>query len=188
MTHPKAQRPLAVALLLGMSTLVAGCGFSTADELNVWLADQRKLHSASLNAMGAPQVFEAEAYLLTDRSDPFFRKGLVGEQPEPRGAASPARHASEYDFELAGERSELEKVSTDALQFKGTMSQDGVPVALVWANRQLHLVHLGDYLGPHHGKVLEITAKELRLRELLLDESGQWKPKATVLSVNEGSK
>ncbi len=188
MTPQQTPRPLALALVLGISTLLAACGFSTADELNAWLADQRKLHSASPLAAGVPQTFEAEAYLLTDRSDPFSGKRLTGEQLEPSGAASPAKHASEYDLELAGERRDLEKVSVDALEFKGTMSQDGVPVALVWANRQLHLVHLGDYLGPHHGKVLQISAKELRLRELFQDESGQWKPKATVLAVIEGSK
>jgi Tfp pilus assembly protein PilP len=112
----------------------------------------------------------------------------MGEPLVPKGVPSPVKHVSEYDLELAGERSDLEKVSTDALQFKGTMSQEGVPVALVWANRQLHLVHLGDYLGPHHGKVVQITARELRIRELLQDASGQLKPRATVLAVNEGSK
>jgi type IV pilus assembly protein PilP len=52
----------------------------------------------------------------------------------------------------------------------------------------LHQVKLGDYLGPNRGKVLQISAQEIRLRELLQDGSGQWAPKTTVLPLSGSGK
>jgi type IV pilus assembly protein PilP len=173
---------------LFLSMVLTACGFSTTDELNAWLASERKLHSATSLPITAPRVFEAEAYELAGQIDPFSSTRLPGDQTVSNSAPSPVKKDATYDLELAGERRDLEKVSLDALQFKGTLSQDGAPVALVWANRELHQVRLGDYLGPNRGKVLQISAQEIRLRELLQDGSGQWAPKTTVLALSGGRK
>ena len=171
-----------------LSMALTACGFSTTDELNAWLANERKLHSAASLPITAPRVFEAEAYELAGQIDPFSSTRLPGDQGVASSAPSPVKKDATYDLELAGERRDLEKVSLDAVQFKGTLSQDGAPVALVWANRKLHQVRLGDYLGPNRGKVLQISAQEIRLRELLQDGSGQWAPKTTVLALSGGGK
>jgi len=171
-----------------LSTALAACGFSTTDELNAWLASERKLHGAASLPINAPRIFEAEAYELAGQIDPFSSNRLTGEQGVSNSVSSPVKGDTTYDLELAGERRDLEKVSLDAVQFKGTLSQDGAPVALVWANRELHQVRLGDYLGPNRGKVLQISAQEIRLRELLQDGSGQWAPKTTVLTLSGSGK
>jgi type IV pilus assembly protein PilP len=171
-----------------LSTALTACGFSTTDELNAWLANERKLHSAASLPITAPRVFEAEAYEFAGQIDPFSSTRLPGDQGVASSAPSPVKKDATYDLELAGERRDLEKVSLDAVQFKGTLSQDGAPVALVWANRELHLVRLGDYLGPNRGKVLQISTQEIRLRELLQDGSGVWTPKTTVLALSGGGK
>jgi len=177
-----------IALQLFVSGLLAGCGLSTNDELNAWLANERKLHSAPPMPISAPHVFEPEAYLEAQQTDPFSGKHFKVEPGQPISALSFTKQSTAYDRELAAERGDLEKLPLEEMEFKGTMSQDGVPVALVWANRQLHLVKLGDYLGPNRGKVLQISAKELLLRELLQDASGQWKSKSTVVAVIGGPK
>ena len=171
-----------------LSTALASCGFSTTDELNAWLANERKLHSAASLPITAPRVFEAEPYELAGQIDPFSSSRLPGDQDVSSSVSTPVKRDATYDLELAGERRDLEKVSLDAVEFKGTLSQDGAPVALVWANRQLHQVKLGDYLGPNRGKVLQISAQEILLRELLQDGSGQWAPKTTVLALSGGGK
>jgi len=167
---------------------LSGCGFSTTDELNTWLANERKLHSAPSLPITAPHVFEAEPYVLTGQIDPFSRNRLSGEHDAPTIYSSPSKKGSAYDLELANERRDLEKVPLDSLEFKGTISQDGEPVALVWLHRQLHQVRLGDYLGPNRGKVLQISPQEILLRELEQDGSGQWTPKTTVLALSGGGK
>jgi type IV pilus assembly protein PilP len=179
-------RLLVLHVLLSMA--LVSCGFSTTDELNAWLANERKLQSAASLPITAPRVFEAEPYELAGQIDPFSSNRLTGDQDVSNSVSGPVKRDTTYDLELAGERRDLEKVSLDAVEFKGTLSQDGAPVALVWANRQLHQVKLGDYLGPNRGKVLQISAQEILLRELLQDGSGQWAPKTTVLALSGGGK
>jgi len=173
---------------LFLSTVLTACGFSTTDELNAWLASERKSHSATSLPITAPRVFEAEAYELAGQIDPFSSSRLPGDQTVSNSVSGPVKRDATYDLELAGERRDLEKVSLEAVEFKGTLAQDGAQVALVWANRELHLVRLGDYLGPNRGKVLQISAQEIRLRELLQDGSGQWAPKTTVLALSRDGK
>jgi type IV pilus assembly protein PilP len=167
---------------------LAACGFSNTEELNAWLANERKSNIAPSKSVNAPRVFEAESYMMAGEVDPFAGHRLTGDAGVPTRVVAPVKSVSVYDLELTGERRDLEKVSLDVLQFKGTLSQDGAPVALVWANRELHQVRLGDYLGPNRGKVLQISAQEIRLRELLQDGSGQWAPKTTVLALSGGGK
>jgi type IV pilus assembly protein PilP len=188
MKRNRMTRSRLLAGVVFVSMALASCGFSTTDELNAWLANERKLHSAASMPITAPRVFEAEPYELAGQIDPFSSNRLPGDQDLPSSVSSPFKRDATYDLELAGERRDLEKVSLDAVEFKGTLSQDGAPVALVWANRQLHQVKLGDYLGPNRGKVLQISAQEIRLRELLQDGSGQWAPKTTVLALSGGGK
>ena len=183
----KTRLPVIVLHLL-VSALLAGCGFSTTDELNAWLAKERKAHNAPPLPISAPHIFEPEPYLVADQTDPFSGKRFKVETGERSSTVTPAKQVSAYDQELAGERGDLEKLPLDALEFKGTMFQDGVPVALVWANRQLHQVKLGDYVGPNRGKVLQINAKEVLLRELLQDGSGQWKSASKTLALSGGTK
>ena len=175
-------RFLVLHVLLSMA--LVSCGFSTTDELNAWLANERKSQATASLPITAPRVFEAEPYELAAQMDPFSSNRL----PIDQGVSGPLKRDTTYDRELAGERHDLEKVSLDALEFKGTLLQGGAPVALVWANRELHQVRLGDYLGPNRGKVLQISAQEIRLRELLQDGSGQWAPKTTVLALSGGGK
>ena len=184
--HMARSRLLAQHVFLSM--VLTACGFSTTDELNAWLANERKLHSVASLPIGAPRVFKAEAYELAGQIDPFSSTRLPGDQGVASNAPSPVKKDATYDLELASERRDLEKVSLDSMEFKGTLSQDGAPVALVWANRELHQVRLGDYLGPNRGKVLQISAQEILLRELLQDGSGQWASKTTVLALSKGGK
>jgi len=188
MMRKRMARTRLLAQYIFLSTALTACGFSTTDELNAWLANERKLHSAASLPITAPRVFEAEAYELAGQIDPFSSTRLPGDQVVSSSTSSPVKKDATYDLELAGERRDLEKVSLDAVEFKGTLSQDGAPVALVWANRELHQVKLGDYLGPNRGKVLQISAQEIRLRELLQDGSGQWAPKTTVLPLSGSGK
>jgi len=188
MKRNRMTRSRLLAGVVFVSMALASCGFSTTDELNAWLANERKLHSAASLPITAPHVFEAEAYELAGQIDPFSSTRLPGDQTVSNSAPITVKKDATYDLELAGERRDLEKVSLDAVQFKGTLSQDGAPVALVWANRELHQVRLGDYLGPNRGKVLQISAQEIRLRELLQDGSGQWAPKTTVLTLSGSGK
>lgn len=181
-------RSAVLALQLLMTICLAACGFSTTEELNVWLANQRRSNRAPSKPLDAPRVFEAEPYLMAGEVDPFAMSRIVGDAGLPTSVVTPVKSVSAYDLEIAGERRDLEKVPLDAVEYKGTLSQDGVPVALVSVQKRLHQVNLGDYVGPNRGKVMQINAQEILLRELEQDAAGRWTPKTTVLAVSRGGK
>ena len=60
------------------------------------------------------------------------------------------------------------------LYFTGTFRQGAVWVALMRSGRLVHTVKVGDYLGPHLGRVQAVDQDGLDLRELKRDERGLW--------------
>ena len=75
MKRKRMARSRLLAQYVFLSMALTACGFSTTDELNAWLANERKLHSAASLPITAPRVFEAEAYELAGQIDPFPAPG-----------------------------------------------------------------------------------------------------------------
>ena len=168
--------------------VLVGCGVSSTEDLKAWLDTERTLLGADTSSFAAPRAFVPEAYALADQVDPFASSRLNGiEAPATDTLDSPLKPAG-LALEFTGQKQDLENFPLESLQFRGTLAQDGVRVALVWAGDRLHQVRPGAYLGTRKGKVLEISPTAIVLRELEQDASGQWKPKNTVLPVREGDK
>ena len=181
-------RPLLLALQCIVLVCLAGCGVSSTEELRTWLEKERKLLGAAATAFAPPRTFEPEAYALAGQADPFSSARLNGVDLQPPGASHTATKPSAYALEFSGSKQELENFPLENLQVKGTLSQEGVRVALILAGDRLHQVHKGDYMGLRKGKVMDISATAIVLRELEQDASGQWKAKTTVLPLKEGEK
>ncbi len=170
--------------LLGL----VGCGVSSTEDLKTWLDKERTLLGADASSFAPPRAFEPQAYALADQVDPFASSRLKGIEMPATDKLDIPKKPSGLPLEFAGQKQDLENFPLETLQFRGTLAQDGVRVALVWADDRLHQVRLGDYLGMRKGKVLEISPTAMVLRELEQDATGQWKPKNTVLAVKEGGK
>lgn len=167
---------------------LAGCGVSSTEELKIWLEKERKLLGAATTSFAPPRTFEPEAYALAGRGDPFASARLNGVELLSPGTSDIARKPSAYALELSAPKQELENFPLENLQVKGTLSHEGIRVALIMAGDRLHQVRKGDYLGMRKGKVMDISTTAIVLRELEEDGSGQWKPKNTVLPLKEGEK
>ena len=167
---------------------LSGCGVSSNEELRIWLEKERKLLGASTTSFAPPRTFEPEAYALAGQGDPFASARLNGVDVPSPGTSDIARKPSAYALEFNAPKQELENFPLESLQVKGTLSQEGVRVALIMAGDRLHQVRKGDYLGMRKGKVMDISTTAIVLRELEQDASGQWRPKNTVLPLKEGEK
>ena len=92
---------------------------------------------------------------------------------------------------LAAERARtpqwLERFALDQLQWVGQLMQDGQRVALIKAAQRIHQVRIGQYLGPHGGRVLSIDEQTLTLREIFQNEAGQWQQRQVVLKLERAS-
>jgi type IV pilus assembly protein PilP len=174
-------------LLIALFPLLTACGVSTTDELANWMAQERSKKNPPRNSVPAPQEFQPEVYVFEGQLDPFSTQRFARDiaAPAPKPAVSP--QASRFALEWSGERQPLEKYPLESVEFLGTLSQQGVRVALVMADKRLHQLRTGDYIGTRRGKVLQISATEMQVRELVKDESGQWTAKTTTVPLKQGN-
>jgi type IV pilus assembly protein PilP len=174
-------------LLLALGGLLTACGVSTTEDLSNWMAQERSKKSPARSSVLAPQEFHADAYLLEGQLDPFSNQRFVRDVAAPAPKSSVSSEASRFALEWSGERQPLEKYPLESLEFLGTLSQQGVRVALVMADKRLHQLRTGDYVGTRRGKVLQISATEMQVRELVKDESGQLTAKTTTVPLKQGN-
>ena len=65
------------------------------------------------------------------------------------------------------------------------MMMNGKPVALVQADRTVHQVKAGNYLGQNFGVVTKITENDLTLKELVEDANGDWVERFSTMQLQE---
>jgi type IV pilus assembly protein PilOP len=88
--------------------------------------------------------------------------------------------------DLARPRGILEALAVDQFEMVGTLSRGMQAFVLLRAASEVHRLAVGDYLGPHHGRITAIYAGHIELVELFPDEQGDWleRPRTLALNVN----
>jgi len=81
---------------------------------------------------------------------------------------------------------EIQRFELGEMRLMAIMSGMGSPKALVMLpNGKSHIVQKGDAIGRYRGKVDQITASELRVREQFVDHKGRKKTSVTSLVIAE---
>lgn len=89
--------------------------------------------------------------------------------------------------ELAREPQWLERFDLAELRMVGHLQQSGELLALIRARQRIHTVRVGQYLGPHAGRITAIDAQSVTLREIFQDEAGQWQQRQVMLRLERAS-
>lgn len=165
--------------------LLAGCGSSDEEELRNWMLEQRTQMRPRVQPLSEPKPFKPETYVERGKADPFNKTkltaGLKQEGQRTLSAASVALIAPEQ----ARRKEALEAYPLDAMVMVGSMTQEGVPAALVQVDKLLYQVRLGNHLGTNFGRVVKITETEVTLRELVQDAVGEWIERPAKLQLQE---
>jgi type IV pilus assembly protein PilP len=82
-------------------------------------------------------------------------------------------------------REPLESYPLETLRMVGTLFQGKRVHALVQADKTLHQVKVGNYLGQNFGVVTKISEAEVALKELIQDAGGDWVERASTLQLQE---
>lgn len=154
--------PLLLALLL------AACSDDHA-ELDAWMAAQQATLPRKVEPFVPPQPFVPQPYEAGERPDPYNPARLAGVLPRA-GLRPDALLAPE----LKRPRQPLEDVPLDQMTMVGLLSRAARPQALLKVGPTLHRVQVGDYLGPHYGRITAIRDSGLELREIVQDAAGDW--------------
>lgn len=171
-------------LLVGCVGLVS-CADPSHEELKNWMADQRSGLKPRVTPVAEPRSFEPHPYGSSEKLDPFDRKKLaMGGATEPVSVTS---QTAAVQRELKRTKGFLETAPLDAFSLVGRLKKSGKEVALLKLEKSIYQVGVGSYIGQNHGLITRISEKELTVRELIQEESGEWIERMAVLQIQEKS-
>ena len=162
-----------LALALGASLLLAGCGGESHQDLRAWMADQGKGARGRVDPLPQIKPYEPFAYNAFDLPDPF----------KPR-KIEPTKGGSKLAPDLTRRREALEAYPLESLEMVGTLAKGKLTYALVRTpDRDVYQVSAGNYLGQNFGVILGVTESELRMKELVQDGGGDWTERTGTLQL-----
>lgn len=173
-------------LWLGAALLaLGGCMGSEHEDLQRWMADQRAQVRPNVPPITEPKKFTPQPYTEVSVIEPFNMQKLT--QALRREAAQPGI-SSLIAPELSRRKEPLEAFPLDAMAMVGSMTRNGLPVALVTVDKLLYQVRIGNHLGLNYGRITRISETELALREIVQDAAGEWIERTATLQLQERSK
>jgi type IV pilus assembly protein PilP len=166
-------------LIVASSALIlTGCGASI-DDLVAYTQQVKSNIQVSIEPYPEFKQVENVEYTASTIRSPFRRASQEVQSVQiaaTENCAQPDRTRN---------REKLERFGLDALQMSGVLTIGGQRYALIKANDgSLHRVTVGNYLGLFHGKVIEITNTEVKIREMLPDGAGCWQEKQATLGMS----
>ncbi len=172
--------------VLGVLSVLAGCGTSGEDDIRQWMVEERNQTRPKVAPIPAPKQFKPEAYTNATAIEPFSNQKLT--QALKRDASQVAANGALVAPELARRKEPLEAFPLDTMNLVGSIVKAGQPVALVKVDNLLYQVKLGNYLGHNYGRVTKISESEVILREIVQDAGGEWIERIATLQLQERSK
>ena len=170
---------LALALSLSVAAGLSGCG-ADEQELDVWMAQQKREVRPNVSPLVAPKRFDPQAYAEATAVEPFSSQKLTvalkQEQRQPNSMLA---------AEMNRRKEPLEAYPLDQMRMVGSVARDGRPSALLRIDALLYPVKVGDYLGQNYGRVTKINETEITLREVVQDAAGEWIERPAALQLQE---
>jgi type IV pilus assembly protein PilP len=163
---------------LGLLVGLAGCA-GDQEELQQWMEQQRQEVKPHVEPISAPSKFVPQPYLGVKGAEPFSSRkmdaaALITRQPNAVLAS-----------EMRRRKEPLEAYPLDSIVMVGSVMRAGKQHALIRVDNLLHYVKAGEYMGQNYGKITQVTEKELTLREIVQDASGEWIERTSTLQLQE---
>ena len=159
--------PLAAVLLL------SGCG-DEQDDLRSWMEENSKGLKPNLKPLPPIQQVVPVNYQGAGKIDPFRVAKL---EPDKKGG--------QFAPDANRRREPLEAYPLESLKMVGVLMKHGQSHAIIVADKTLHQIKVGNYLGQNYGQVTAITETEVTLKELVEDASGEWTERISTLQLQE---
>jgi len=166
------------ALILACAAFLAGCSGGEQGDIQAWMDQQTKGMRGAVRALPEIKPFPVVAYAGSRVDDPF-NKGRMEVEKRANTALRP---------NLDRRKEPLEAYPLESLRMVGVLSQGSNTHALVLADKSLHQVKLGNYMGQNFGVVTAIGDGELMLKEIVEDVQGDWVERISTLTLQESGK
>lgn len=153
---------------------LVGCSADEHQSMKSWMDTEAKGMQGKIQPLPKLMQFSVVDYDVAALVEPFQQSRL---DPEKRaGSNQPDRNRR---------REPLEAYPLETLRMVGMMMMSGLPVALVQADRTVHQIKAGNYLGQNFGVITKITENDLTLKELVEDANGDWVERFSTMQLQE---
>ena len=152
-------------IILSLPLALAGCGSRNFDDLDQFMAEKRSRPGGIIAPIPTFKAYEAFAYSATTLRSPFERPIEVREIAQLQ-AVSAIKPDPNRPKEF------LEQFTLDSLRMVGTLERGGTNWVLIRdPEGGVHRVTLGNYLGRHYGKIVELGDSYVAVVEIVSDGS-----------------
>ena len=156
-------RSFVIVLMSG--ALLGGCGGSDFSDLDDFMAEKRARPGGIIAPIPTFKAYEAFAYSATTLRSPFDRPIEVREIAQLQAVASikpDENRAKEF----------LEQFTFDSLRMVGSLERANTDWTLIKdPSGGVHRVKVGNFLGRHHGKIVDMTDTYVAVVEIVSDGS-----------------
>jgi len=159
--------PLTAALFL------YGCS-DQQDDLRNWMAEASKDLKPNLKPLPPIQQVASVSYQGASLIDPFKVSKL-----------EPDKKSGVFVPDANRRREPLEAYPLESLKMVGVLMKRGQVHAIIAADKTLHQVKAGNYLGQNYGQITAISETEVTLKELVEDAGGEWAERISTLQLQE---
>jgi type IV pilus assembly protein PilP len=164
------------AILLAVISL-SGCSNEEHQDLKQWMKDSTQGLKGRVPPLPEVKAFPVVAYETLDLMDPFNPKKI---EPNKRQSAAQGPRP-----DLNRRREPLEAFPLESLRMIGVLTQGKKSHAVIQADKTIHQVRVGNYMGQNFGVVTNVGDSEVVLKELIQDSSGEWVERTTTLQLQE---
>ncbi|MGK5054824.1 pilus assembly protein PilP [Janthinobacterium sp. RB2P8] len=148
-------------------------------------AAERAAQAALSPKTGTPAAAPAWRPLAAVAPHPYAAAALADPFDALPAAGAPGQRGSVAGPDPRRVREPLESVALPAISMVGSVQKEGRLSALLLAGQRVYRVAVGQYLGPDHGVVTDISEQALQYKELLPDAGGGWRERHGSLSLQK---
>ncbi len=169
---------LASAILIVTTVSLFACSSEEHQDIKLWMNEVTKDMKGRVPPLPEIKPFPIVSYEAVELMDPFNPAKIEPDKkPESSGGGV------KPDFNRFKEP--LEAYSLDALKMIGLIQKGRMKNAIIMADKTVHLVKIGNYMGQNFGIITDITQSEVQLREQVQDTSGDWVERSSSLQLQE---
>lgn len=170
-----------MAIGVALAMLSMGCADSGLSDLRQYVGEVNQRKARPPDPLPPIKPYEVFLYSPSERKpfQPFFQeRPAEAETQEEDTGIKP---------DLNRNREELEGFPLDSLRMVGTLERDeDIWAVIVTKDATIHRVQIGNYMGQHHGQIINIQEDRLELVEIARDAQGRWQERAAGIALNEG--
>ena len=163
------------AILLGC-LMLAACGGEDHQDLRQWMKESTKDFKGKIPPLPEIKSFPTVAYEAGDLVEPYNASKIEPERKAGGGGIKP---------DLDRRKEPLEAYPLESLKMVGTLTKGKMVHALVQAEKNLHQVKIGNYMGQNFGIITDINETEVQLKELVPDSLGDYTERTSTLQLQE---